>query len=1066
MSEDATRATRPERYPKVDPQPDFPALERGILRLWREGDVFARSVAQRPSGPGSRNEYVFYDGPPFANGLPHYGHLVTGYVKDIVPRYQTMRGRRVERRFGWDCHGLPAEMEVEKELGVSGRAAIARYGIDRFNEACRASVMKYTGEWERYVTRQARWVDFANDYKTMDLSYMESVMWAFKRLWDKGLVYEGERVLPYSWAAETPLSNFETRLDDAYRERQDPAITVRLEVCEPAAGGPTELWIWTTTPWTLPSNLAVAAGPDIEYAVLRTGERRVLVAAAAIERYPEELGGADRIATVRGAALAGLSYRPLFPFFASTPGAFRVLVDDYVTTEEGTGLVHIAPGFGEDDLRVSTAAGIPVICPVDDRGRFSEAVPDWCGELVFDANPSLIRQLRERGALVRHETLVHNYPHCWRTDEPLIYRAMSSWYVRVSSFAERMVELNREIRWIPEHIRDGRFGKWLEGAQDWSISRNRFWGSPLPVWKSDSPEFPRLDVYGSLDEIERDFGTRPVDLHRPAIDAFERPNPDDPSGRSMMRRVPDVLDCWFESGSMPFAQIHYPFENREFFEAHFPADFIVEYIAQTRGWFYTLVVLGTALFDRPPFKTCICHGVVLDGEGQKLSKRLRNYPDPLEVFETHGSDALRWFLVASPILRGNDLRVDREGKAIGEVARGVLLPLWNAYSFFCLYANADGVEARRRSDASGVLDRYLLAKTRAMLERVGARLDAYDLGGACQVVEGHLDALTNWYIRRSRERFWRSGLDQDKQDAYDTLYTALTTLAAAVAPLLPFLSEAIYRGLTDAESVHLCDWPDAAELPEDAALVAAMDRIREVCSAGRTLREREGIRVRQPLASLTLAGLGAEALTPYAQLIRDEVNVKEVIFEESIERFADYELQVNARVLGPRLGPAMKDVLAAAKRGAWQRNADGHVQLAEHTLEAGDYNLRLQPRDGTTCESLASHDAIVVLDTLLSDDLIAEGIARDVVRGVQQARKDAGLHVSDRIALALVVPREWRAATEQYRQWIGEQTLAAEVEVVSEIDASFSQHRARFGDHRIDVGLRRAGDVDGGDVRD
>ncbi|MCX5737252.1 MAG: class I tRNA ligase family protein, partial [Proteobacteria bacterium] len=872
--------------------------------------------------PDGANEFVFYDGPPFANGLPHYGHLVTGFVKDIVPRYQTMRGRRVERRFGWDCHGLPAEMEAEKELGVSGRAQILHFGMARFNEHCRHSVMRYTQEWERYVTRQARWVDFTNDYKTMDLSYMESVIWAFKQLWDKGLVYEAERVLPYSWAAETPLSNFETRLDDSTRERQD-------------------------------------------------GERRVLIAEAAREHFAKELDGAKTIATRKGAAFGALPYRPLFPFFANTENAFRVLVADFVATGEGTGIVHLAPGFGEDDLEVCRAVGIPVVCPIDDTGRFTHEVEPWAGHQVFDANPEIIKTLKARGDVVRHETIVHNYPHCWRTDTPLIYRAMSSWYVKVSSFAERMGELNQQIRWIPEHIRDGRFGKWLEGARDWSISRNRFWGSPIPVWRSDDPRFPRIDVYGSLDELERDFGVRPTDLHRPHIDDLTRPNPDDPSGNSTMRRVTDVLDCWFESGSMPFAQVHYPFENKEWFDNHFPADFIVEYVAQTRGWFYTMHVLGTALFDKPPFQNCICHGVLLATDGQKLSKRLRNYTDPLEVMDTLGADALRWYLVSSPVLRGLDLKLDE--KAIADVVRGVVLPFWNAYSFFCLYANTDGYEAKLRSDAPGLLDRYLLAKTHELVASVTARLDAYDLGGASAQVFGFLDALTKWYIRRSRERFWKSGMDDDKRDAYDTLYTALVTLAKTVAPLLPFVSEEIYRGLTSETSVHLADWPDTSMLPADVGLVADMDRVRDAASAARTLREKVSVRVRQPLAAMTIAGPGVSSLAPYEALLRDEVNVKTVRLAESITEWARFQLQVNARAAGPRLGTTMKSVLAAAKEGRFEELGYGRVRVADQVLESGEWQLRLEPKSGIACEPLASGNAIVVLDVTLSDELIAEG---------------------------------------------------------------------------------------------
>ncbi|HTO08107.1 MAG TPA: class I tRNA ligase family protein, partial [Myxococcota bacterium] len=553
-------APKAKPYPDVEADPSFPAIEERVLGYWRANHVFEKSVEQRPAGAKGANEYVFYDGPPFANGLPHYGHLLTGYVKDIVPRYQTLRGRRVERRFGWDCHGLPAEMEAEKELGVAGHKAISEYGIARFNDYCRTSVLRYTEAWQETVTRQARWVDFKHDYKTMDLSYMESVMWAFKQLWDKGLLYEGYRVMPYSWAAQTPVSNFETRLDNSYRERQDPAITVRFAL----EGGP-ELWVWTTTPWTLPSNLALAVGPAIEYALFEKDGKRFALGAATVEKYAAELEGARRVGSLRGAELVGKRYAPIYPFFAKTPNAFVVLGADFVDTAEGTGVVHIAPGFGEDDMAACQAAGIPVVVPVDEAGKFTAEVPPWQGQLVFDANPQIIRELKERGRIVRHETIVHNYPHCWRTDQPLIYRAMSSWYVKVTAIRDRLVECNRSINWVPEHVRDGLFGKWLEGARDWSISRNRFWGSPLPVWISDDPRFPRVDVYGSLDELERDFGVRPHDLHRPAIDELTRPNPDDPSGKATMRRIADVLDCWFESGSMPFAQVHYPFENREWF---------------------------------------------------------------------------------------------------------------------------------------------------------------------------------------------------------------------------------------------------------------------------------------------------------------------------------------------------------------------------------------------------------------------------------------------------------------------------------------------------------------------
>ncbi len=1017
----AAKATR--RYPVVESKPDFAAIEAGVLEGWERGGIFQASVDQHPAGAG---EYVFYDGPPFANGLPHFGHLLTGYVKDIVPRYQTMRGRRVERRFGWDCHGLPVEMETEKALGISGQKKIVEYGIDRFNAHCRASIGKYTGEWERYVRGQARWVDFKNDYKTMDLSFMESVMWAFAELYRKGLVYESYRVMPYSWAAETPVSNFETRLDDSYRERQDPAITVRLEL-EPRDGDETKtsILVWTTTPWTLPSNLAVAVGPEIDYAVLELDGERLIVGAAARGNYEKELAGAREVGLVKGAELVGRTYRPLFAYFADRD-AFRVLAGDFVDTEEGTGVVHMAPGFGEDDQRVCAENGIEVVCPVDEQGRFTAEVPDWQGLNVLEANKPIIAELKRRGVLVRHDTIVHNYPHCWRTDQPLIYRALSSWYVKVTAVRDRMVELNQEIAWIPEHIRDGQFGKWLEGARDWSISRNRFWGSPLPIWRSDDPAYPRIDVYGSLDELERDFGVRLDDLHRPAVDSLTRKNPDDPTGKSTMRRVEDVLDCWFESGSMPYAQVHYPFENKDWFESHFPGDFVSEYVAQTRGWFYTMMVLSTALFDRPPFKNAICHGVVVDENGKKLSKRLRNYPDPEEVFATVGSDALRWYLCSSPVLRGGDLRVDREGKGIAEMVRLVINPIWNAYSFFCLYANADGIEAEPRTDATGTLDRYILAKLRALVEDVQRDMDGYDIAGACASVRSFLDALNNWSIRRSRPRFWKTEHDQDKREAYDTLYTVLCLLCRVAAPLLPLMTEAIYQGLTNEKSVHLTAWPNADELPADPELVADMDLVRAISSVALGLREDKRLRIRLPLAGLTVAGADAARVAPFAELLRDELNVKDVRTETDLHAFGDFDLKLNARALGPRVGKRMKELLAAARGGDWKRTDDG-IRVADLDLEPGEYELAFVPKaesQGSAIQAVPGAEVAVVLDVRLTPALEQEGLARDAVRLIQIARKQAGLHVSDRIRLRITANDESQQAVGAHADWVREQTLA------------------------------------------
>ena len=1021
-------ADRP--YPDVPAAPQLPEIEEEVLARWEAEGTFRASVEQRPAD----DEYVFYDGPPFANGLPHYGHLLTGYVKDAVPRYQTMRGRRVERRFGWDCHGLPAETEAEKELGVSGRGPITEFGIDRFNDYCKTSVLRYTHEWERYVTRQARWVDFRNDYKTMDLEYMESVMWALKQLWDKGLLYEGYRVLPYCWECETPLSNFETRQDDAYRDRQDPAVTVAFEL-EPGEGDPPlQVWVWTTTPWTLPSNLALAVGPGLDYAVFERDGTRIVTGEATAGAYDKQLEGARRVGVITGSELVGRTYRPLFDYFADQPNAFRVLAADFVDTAEGTGVVHMAPGFGEDDQRLCEAAGIAVVCPVDDRGRFTAEVADYEGLQVFDANQPIIRDLRARGLLVRQDSYVHSYPHCWRTDTPLIYKAVSSWFVQVTAIKERMLELNQEITWVPAHVRDGSFGKWLDNARDWSISRNRFWGSPIPVWKSDDPAYPRTDVYGSIAELERDFGVAPTDLHRPAIDELVRPNPDDPTGRATMRRVTDVLDCWFESGSMPFAQVHYPFESGEWFEQHFPADFIVEYIGQTRGWFYTLHVLATALFDRPPFRTCMAHGIVLGDDGLKMSKRLRNYPDPETMFAKHGADAMRWLLLSSPVLRGGDIVTDEKG-IVGAV-RSVIHPLWNAWYFFTLYANADRVTARLgRTDGPGVLDRYVLAKAHQMVATVTGRMDVYDLSGACQAVESFLDALTNWYIRRSRDRFWGTGGPggaADHRDAFDTLGTVLEVLCRTAAPLLPLVTESVWRGLTGAtggRSVHLADWPDAVDLPADPDLVAAMDRVREVCSAAHSIRKAQGLRARLPLASLSVAAPDAESLAPFRDLIAQEVNVKDVRLTAAVDEVADRTLTVVFKVAAPRLGPATPAVAAAAKAGDWEPVDGGRARVGGVVLEPGEFELRLRPRTEGVSRPLPGDDGLVILDIQRSPELEAEGLARDVVRLVQQARRDLGLQVADRVRLQLAGSAPVVAALSQHQAWIAEQTLAVELTV-------------------------------------
>ena len=1044
------------RYPlhrtdaEVPASPSFPALEEEVLAYWKADGTFQASIDNRADA----EEFVFYDGPPFANGLPHYGHLLTGYVKDIVPRFETMRGKKVERRFGWDTHGLPAELEAERVLGITDKSQIEEMGIDAFNKQCRDSVLKYTREWEEYVTRQARWVDFENDYKTLDVNFMESVIWGFKQLYDKGLAYEGYRVLPYCWRDETPLSNHELRMDDdVYAPRQDPALTVLLPLVDaPGDLADAAVLVWTTTPWTLPSNLAAAVGPDIDYVAVRAAEgpfagRVLVLAASRLAAYARELGEDPEVVTrLTGDDLVGLQYTPPFDYFEGRENAHTILAADFVTTEDGTGVVHLAPAFGEDDMAVCAAAGIEPVVPVDSKGRFTAEVTDYEGQQVFDANPHVIRDLKERGLVLRHETYDHSYPHCWRCRNPLIYKAVSSWFVRVTEFRDRMVELNQQITWVPEHIKDGQFGKWLEGARDWSISRNRYWGTPIPVWVSDDPAHPRVDVYGSLEEIERDFGRLPLneqgqpDLHRPYIDSLTRPNPDDPTGKATMRRIPDVLDVWFDSGSMPFAQVHYPFENHEWFDSHYPGDFIVEYIGQTRGWFYTLHVLATAIFDKPSFRTCVSHGIVLGSDGRKMSKSLRNYPDVNEVFHRDGSDAMRWFLMSSPILRGGNLIVTEEG--IREGVRQVMLPLWSTYYFFTLYAGAAnggaGIQGRRVAGddiaALPEMDRYALAKTAELIRTVTERMEVFDVPGASDALEEFMDLLTNWYVRTQRDRFW-----EEDAAAFNTLYTILETVTRLAAPLLPLTTEEIWRGLTGGRSVHLTDYPVAPAAWDAPALAPTMDLVRDIVSAAHALRKREKIRVRQPLSALEVAVDDPQALKPYVSIIAAELNVKFVV-AVTPEKFVaanpvEQRLTVNARAAGPRIGKQVQQAIAGAKSGEWSESG-GVVTAGGVALEPGEYELEtvvggdnpdgaaavLRGADGTA-------RGFVLLQTALTPELEAEGYARDLIRLIQDERKNSGLNVGDRIVLTAHVPLEHVPAVETHKDLISREVLATTFEV-------------------------------------
>ena len=1034
----------PTPFKRVAPTVDFPTLETDILDLWDDLCAFQTSIDMRPA----TSEFSFYDGPPFPTGSPHYGNLLAGVLKDIVPRYWTMRGRRVERRFGWDTHGLPIEMEVQKELGLTGPADIAAYGVDRFNEACRARVNANTEVWQAITRRIGRWVDFENDYKTMDLDFMESVWWVFRQLWDKGLVYKDFKVLPYSFGAATPLSNFEVNLG-AYRDVEDPSITVRLEVT--TGRGPVEtgdhLLIWTTTPWTMPSNLGVAVGADIHY-VRIDGEldghpgRYWLAEDRVAAYFGDEPPAPSAFAT--GAEMLGTRYVPAFDYFADRAehGAFVVIASDETTTEEGTGLVHMAPAYGEADFYAFSAAGLDVIVdPVDAEGRFTDEVPEVAGVNVKEADPKLTHLLAERGALVREGRIVHSYPFCWRTDTPLIYKAVPTWYVAVERFRDRMAELNAKVHWVPEYVGSRRFGNWLEGARDWAISRNRFWGSCIPVWECDACE--ESVCIGSLDELEERSGVRLDDLHKHIVDGVTFACD---SCAGTMVRVPEVLDVWFESGAMPYAQHHYPFENRETFERKFPADYIAEGLDQTRGWFYTLVVHAAAIFDVVPFKNCVVNGMILAEDGRKMSKSLKNYPDPFEVIDATGADALRAYLINSPVVRAEPLRFSEAG--VREVVRTVMLPYWNAYSFFTTYAEADGltVEALEAAPAPQdrpEIDRWILSVLQSLVRRVNQEMEGYYLYNVIPPLIEFVDDLTNWYIRRSRRRFWGRHDDADETAASDTLaafatlYEVLVTFASLMAPVLPFVTEAMYQDLVVArrngegpQSVHHEDYPESHEALIDERLETEMDVVREVVSLGRGLRVQSKIKIRQPLPSLTVVSHDDQvraAVTAHAWLIADELNVKTVLTSDDEGAHAHLSAKANFRTLGPRFGPRVKQVAAAIEaldEGAVTRLiAGGTIDVDGDEIGFDDVVVARAPRAGV---EVASADRMsAALDTTLTAELEQEGLARELVKTIQQMRRDAGLDVSDRITVAWSNPSEsLRRVLVAHAEYIAGEVLA------------------------------------------
>lgn len=1014
-------------FEPVDPKTEFPSLEERVLRFWEQEDIFRKSVDQRSED----NEYVFYDGPPFATGLPHYGHLVPGTIKDLYPRYQTMKGKRVNRRFGWDCHGLPVEYEIEKKLNISGHKAVEQYGVARFNDQCRSIVLRYTEQWKEITNRMGRWVDFEHGYRTMDTTYMESIWWVFSTLYKKGLIYEGYNILPYSAALATPLSNFEVNLG-GYEDVVDQAITVRFAV----DGRPDTYFLaWTTTPWTLPSNLALALGPDITYVQVKDRAENVMyiLGERTLGRYYSDPSQYEIVARYKGRDLAGMTYEPLFPFFAhlKEKGAFITVLGDYVSVEDGCGIVHTAPGFGEDDYEVLKGTGIPVVCPIDDDCKFTSEVPLWEGIFVKDADPSIIAYLKEHGKLVKRENYVHSYPFCYRTHTPLIYRAMSCWYVNVTKLKEQLLAVNEQITWVPAHLKHGRFGKWLEGARDWAISRNRFWGNPIPVWKCDGSDY--REVIGSLDELEQKSGIRPTDLHKQYVDDITWPSPD---GKGTMRRIGDVLDCWFESGSMPYAQNHYPFENKEYVEKHFPADFICEGLDQTRGWFYTLVVIGTALFTKPAFYNCVTNGIVLTADGKKMSKSLKNYSDPMELVDRYGADALRFALMNSAVTRAEDLKFSEE--SVKDVLKMLLIPLWNAYSFFVTYANIDGyVPSSTPFDKlENPMDRWIVSTSEAFVQEVTDAWDAYDTQRGCTAILTFIDSLNNWYIRRSRRRFWRAENDTDKKAAYDTLYRVLMSLIHVAAPVIPFITEAIYQNLKTEEqpqSIHLADFPRYDMVQRDTALEHRMALTRQAITMGRSLRSAHNLKIRQPLQSLYLVTSDEkerEILSDMRTIIAEELNVKDVFIQSDESDLVSYQAKANFKVLGKQLGKYMKEVASSIEQLSSNQIKQAleqgslTIRYSGGELSLGLDDIVIQRIEKEHRKVLNEGTLTVGLDTEVTQDLLFEGLARDIIRFVQNLRKEKDFAVTDRIELVIGGDELVAQVYEVFKDYIARETLA------------------------------------------
>lgn len=1042
-------------FKPVDPKVDFPKQEEEVLKFWQDNKIFEKSISQREGA----EDFTFYDGPPFATGLPHFGHFIPSTIKDIIPRYQTMKGKKVERRFGWDCHGLPVENLIEKELGINSKHEIEAYGVANFNDKCRASVLKYTAEWRKTITRMGRWVDFEHDYKTMEPDYMESIWWVAKSLWDKGLIYEGKYILPYCPRCSTVLSTHE--LAQGYKDVQDQTVTVRFKITktnslindDEIANGKTYFIAWTTTPWTLPSNLGLCMGPEIDYVKILDKESGdyYIFAESRLSAYYKNPEDYEIIYRKKGKDFVGIHYEPLFPYFKNlsdpkecekisnqkcTDGAFRMFNADYVSTEDGTGIVHIAPAFGEEDNRVFRNSGVPNVEPIDAECKFTSEVPDYQGIFVKEADKEIIKRLKTEGKLVKRDTVVHSYPHCWRCGSPLIYRGIGSWFVKVADYHDVLLKANSQINWQPSHIKEGRFGKWLSGARDWAVSRNRYWGNPMPIWRCDDPNCKHSLCVGSRQELKDLSGIYPEDLHKQFVDKITFSCPKCKKGT--MRRIPEVFDCWFESGSMPYAQQHYPFENKEYFEKHFPAEFISEGLDQTRGWFYTLTVLAAQLFDKPAFKNCIVNGIVLAEDGRKMSKSLRNYTDPVEAINKFGADAIRLFLMHSAVVRADEIRYS--DASVRDVLKSIIIPWWNSYSFFITYANIDKVSPTGHlfdnKTPSNPLDAWLLSITQGLIEDVSKSLDEYDLSGAIDPIIKFIDELNNWYIRRSRRRFWKSENDNDKAEAYESLYIALKTLTKVAAPFVPFITEEMYQNLKnseDKESVHLCDYPVPNSQWKDESLEFKMATVQKAVSMGHSLRNQFNLKNRQPLQAVALVTRNPNEKRVLAEMedsIREELNVKDVIFHEREDELVEYKAKANFKVLGKELGPLMKkaaSIIAELSNEQIQSLLEGNkltIDIDDKSIELDSEKVIVERFEKDDLKVLNEGTLTVGLETKVTDELKKEGYVRDLIRGIQNQRKENGYNVTDRISIVLSGDEVLESAYNMFKDFISNETLA------------------------------------------